>query len=87
MKRYKVQQIILSEVRVWGHIEADNLHDALNAFTEAGTANFTGFDHEIIADKETLSLSIETVAPRTITAPFDPNLTEKLVGIVEGATT
>jgi hypothetical protein len=82
MKRYKVQQIILSEVRVWGYVEADNLHDALNAFTEAGTANFTGFDHEIIADKETLSLSIETVAPRTTTAPFDPNLTEKLVNLI-----
>ena len=82
MKRYKVQQIILNEVRVWGYVEADNLHDALNEFTEAGTANFTGFDHEIINDRETLSLSIETVAPRTTTTPFDAHLTEKLVDLI-----
>lgn len=82
MKRYKVQQIILSEVRVWGYVEADNMHDAIDKATEAGTANFTGFDYEIINDRETLSLSIETVAPRTTTAPFDPNLTEKLVDLI-----
>jgi hypothetical protein len=81
MKRYKVQQIILSEVRVWGYVEADNLHDALNTFTEAGTANFTGFDHEIINDKEILSLSIETFTP-VITHLPDDGSTEKLVELI-----
>jgi hypothetical protein len=81
MKRYKVQQRILCEVRVWGYVEADNMHDAIDRAMEAGTSNFEGFDHEIVTDRETLSMSVETVTPVETCLP-DDGLTEKLVALI-----
>lgn len=57
MKSYKVQQVVLCEVRVWGYVEADNVQDAIAKAVAIGTSSGEGFDHEITTDREVLSVS------------------------------
>jgi hypothetical protein len=59
MKRFKVEQLILCEVRVWGYVEADHMPDALTKIAlEVGTDN-RDYDHEIIGDIKTLSVEVK----------------------------
>jgi hypothetical protein len=59
MKRFKVQQIILCEVSVWGYVEAEHMGDALTKIAlEVGTDN-SAYDHEIISDIKTLSVEVK----------------------------
>ena len=81
MRRYKVQQVVLSEVRVWGYVEADNMQDAIDKAMEVGTSRGEGFDYEVVADRETLSMSVETFPPVETYLP-DDGLTEKLVALI-----
>jgi hypothetical protein len=59
MKRFKVQQIILCEVSVWGYVEAEHMGDAMAKAAEIGTGD--GHDYEIISDVNTLSVEINEV--------------------------
>lgn len=81
MRKYKVQQVVLCEVRVWGYVEADNMYDATDKAIEIGTGRFQGFDFEVVADRETLSISVETFTPVETYLP-DDGLTEKLVALI-----
>ena len=58
MKRFKVEQVVLCEVRVWGYVDAENMPDAAAKFLETDTGDNT-YDHEIISDIKTLSMEIE----------------------------
>lgn len=80
MKKYKVQQVILCEVRVWGFVEADNLHDALDKAIELGVSHWR-YDQEVLDEKETLSLSIETFNPVKANLP-DDGLAERLLALI-----
>lgn len=57
MNRYKVQQVVLCEVRVWGYVDADSVQDAITKTLAIGTNSGEGFDYEITADREALSVS------------------------------
>lgn len=57
MKAFKVEQLILCEVRTWGYVEANSMHEAMVKVAEMGTGD--GHDHEIISDVKTLSVEIE----------------------------
>jgi hypothetical protein len=59
MKKFKVQQIILCEVSVWGYVEADSMPIAMGKAIEIGTG--CGHDHEIISDIKTISIEINEV--------------------------
>jgi hypothetical protein len=59
MKKFKVQQIILCEVSVWGYVEAEHMGDAMAKAAEIGTGD--GHDYEIISDVNTLSVEINEV--------------------------
>jgi hypothetical protein len=58
MKRFKVEQVVLCEVRVWGWITADHMPDAMIKAVEMGTDR-SEYDHEIISDIKTLSMEIK----------------------------
>lgn len=58
MKAFKVSQVVLCEVRVWGWVNADNMNDAAAKFLETDTGDST-YDHEIIGDIKTLSMEIK----------------------------
>jgi len=58
MKRFKVEQIVLCEVRVWGWITADHMPDAVAKFLETDTGD-SSYDHEIISDIKTISMEIK----------------------------
>ena len=59
MKRFKVQQIILCEVSVWGYVEAEHMGDAIAQAAEIGTGD--AHEYEIISDVNTLSVEINEV--------------------------
>ena len=58
MKRFKVEQVVLCEVRVWGWINANNMEDAMMVSVEMGTDK-SEYDHEITSDIKTLSMEIK----------------------------
>ena len=58
LKRFKVEQVVLCEVRVWGWITANNMPDAMMVSVEMGTDK-SEYDHEIIRDIKTLSMEIK----------------------------
>jgi hypothetical protein len=58
MKRFKVQQLILCKVSVWGYIEADHMGDAMFKALEMGTDR-SEYDHEITSDIKILSMKIK----------------------------
>ena len=55
MRVFKVNQVVLCEVRVWGYIHADNMPDAAAKFLETDTGD-SNYDHEIIRDIKTISV-------------------------------
>jgi hypothetical protein len=59
MKKFKVQQIILCEVSVWGYVEAEHMGDAMAKAAEIGTGD--GHDYEIIRDNKTTSIVVYEV--------------------------
>ena len=59
MKRFKVQQIILCEVSVWGYVEAEHMGDSIAQSAEIGTGD--AHEYEIISDVNTLSVEINEV--------------------------
>jgi hypothetical protein len=58
MKRFKVEQVILCEARVWGWIKADHMGDAMIQALNMGTDK-SEYDHEIVSDIKTLSIEIK----------------------------
>jgi hypothetical protein len=58
MKRFKVEQVVLCEVRVWGYVHADNMNDAAAKFLETDTGD-SNYDHEIISDLKTISVEVK----------------------------
>ena len=58
MKRFKVQNIIVCEVSVWGYVEADNMHTAMIKAAGIGTDN-SSYDHEIISDIKAISVEVK----------------------------
>lgn len=58
MRRFKVEQMVLCEVRVWGWIAAENMQEAAAKFLETDTGDST-YDHEIISDIKTISMEIK----------------------------
>lgn len=58
MKRFKVEQVVLCEVRVWGWIAAEHMGDAMVQAAEMGTDK-SDYDHEIISDTKTISIEIK----------------------------
>jgi hypothetical protein len=59
MKKYKVQKIIVCEVSVWGYVEADSMHKAIEEASAIGTG--CGYDHEIITDIKTTGIEVNEV--------------------------
>ena len=57
MKRFKVQQIILCEVSVWGYVAAEHMGDAIAQAAKIGTGD--AHEYEIISDVNTLSVEIQ----------------------------
>lgn len=57
MKLYKVEQIILCEVRVWGYVDAEHMSDAMTQAMEIGTGD--AHDYEIISDINTVLIEIK----------------------------
>jgi hypothetical protein len=57
MKQFKVEQLVLCEVRVWGYVEAEHMGDAMIQAAEIGTGD--GHDYEIISDVNTLTVEIK----------------------------
>lgn len=58
MKRFKVSQVVLCEVRVWGWVDAAHMSDASFKFLSTDTGD-SDYDHEIIRDIKTISMEIE----------------------------
>lgn len=58
MKRFKVEQTVLCEVRVWGWINANSMEDAMMVSVEMGTDK-SDYDHEITSDIKTISMEIK----------------------------
>ena len=58
MKHFKVQQMVLCEVRVWGWVMAESIEGAAGLFLQADTGN-SDYDHEIITDVRTISIDIQ----------------------------
>jgi hypothetical protein len=58
MKRFKVEQVVLCEVRVWGYVEAEHMSDAAFKFLGTDTGD-SDYDHEIVSDIKTISMEIE----------------------------
>ena len=58
MRRFKVEQMVLCEVRVWGWIAADNMPEAAAKFLGTDTGD-SEYDHEIISDIKTISMEIK----------------------------
>ena len=57
MKRFKVEQVILCEARVWGYVEAEHMGDAMAQAAKIGTGDV--HDYEIISDVDTISIEIK----------------------------
>jgi hypothetical protein len=57
MKRFKVEQVVLCEVRVWGYVEAEHMGDAMAQAAEIGTGD--AHDYEIISDIDTVLIEIK----------------------------
>jgi hypothetical protein len=57
MKRFKVSQVVLCEVHVWGYVEAEHMGDAMIQASKIGTGD--GHDYEIVSDVDTLSVEIK----------------------------
>jgi len=57
MKRFKVERVVLCQVRVWGWIAAEYMPDATAKFLETDTGD-SDYDHEIISDLKTISMEI-----------------------------
>lgn len=58
MKRFKVEQLVLCKVRVWGWIAAESMHEAMAQAAEMGTDK-SDYDHEIISDLNTVMIEIK----------------------------
>ena len=58
MRRFKVSQVVLCEVHVWGWVNADNMNNAAFKFLSTDTGD-SNYDHEIIRDIKTLSMEIK----------------------------
>jgi hypothetical protein len=58
MKRFKVEQMVLCEVRVWGWVQASSIEGATALFLQTDTGN-SDYDHEIITDIRTISLEVK----------------------------
>jgi hypothetical protein len=58
MRAFKVEQLVLCEVRVWGWVNAEHMSDAAFKFLDTSTGN-SEYDHEIIKDIKTLSMQIK----------------------------
>lgn len=56
--KYKVEQVVLCEVRVWGVIEAKSMEEALGRVSAANTGS-GDYDHEIISDIKTIIVKIK----------------------------
>jgi len=63
MKQYKVRHVVLCEVQAWSVINAENFEAALEeaAKITIPTSSGNGYycDHEVISDKEIISIEIE----------------------------
>lgn len=57
MKGFKVEQLILCEVRTWGYIQAENMHEAMVKVAAMGTGD--GDDYEIIGDVKTIEVEVK----------------------------
>jgi hypothetical protein len=58
MKRFKVRQTVLCEVRVWGWVMAESIEGATALFLQTDTGD-SDYDHEIISDLRTISVDIQ----------------------------
>jgi hypothetical protein len=58
MKRFKVRQTVLCEVRVWGWVMAESIEGATALFLQTDADN-RDYDHEIISNVRTISLDIQ----------------------------
>jgi len=56
--KYKVEKVVVCEVRVWAVIEADSMDEAMGQAAGAGTDN-GHYDHEIISDIKTIVVKIK----------------------------
>ena len=63
MKQFKVRHVVLCEVQAWSIVNAENIEMALAEVSKITTPTSSGngyhYDHEIISDKEIISIEIE----------------------------
>lgn len=57
MRRFKVSQVVLCEVHVWGWVEAAHMSDAAFKFLSTDTGD-RDYDHEIIRDIKPISVEV-----------------------------
>lgn len=63
MKTYRVRHVVMCEVQAWSIVKAENFEQALAEVAKITIPTSSGngyhYDHEIISDKQIISIKIE----------------------------